>query len=134
MKKVMCACLLAAWLGILAGCGCENGAEADLVFVNHSDAVIVEVVVEFRDRNGGSRNADSSPLRKGDSFGFETGEYPVTIAVYDAPFEKSGQEAMALLTIDKAPGSGGRWFVYACGGDTGLELRADLVRGPGWPP
>ena len=62
---------------LLAGCGyffSDNGAQADLVFVNGSDAQIASVVVY--DSYGGSflqgcQNADGSPIDRGDSFGFE---------------------------------------------------------------
>ena len=77
MKKWFMAGLAALCLLPLSGCaGCDGGEKIDynLVFVNDSDAKIVEVVVDFQDRNGGTRNADSSPLKRGDSFGFEVGE------------------------------------------------------------
>ena len=111
MKKVIGMCLFALCLAALSGCG--GDIEADLVFVNDSDAVIVEVVVDFQDQGGGSRNADSSPLRRGDSFGFEAGEYPVTVYVYDAPFKGFGQKKLACLTIQEAPPDGERWYVTA---------------------
>ena len=63
MKKVIGVCLSALCLAALSGCG--GDIEADLVFVNGSDAVIVEVVVDFQDQGGGSRNADSSPQAQG---------------------------------------------------------------------
>ncbi len=125
MKRFLTLCLTAfAALWALSGCGCENGAEADLVFVNDSDAVIVEVVLVFQDQNGGSRNADSSPLRRGDSFGFEAGEYPATVYVYDAVFEGFGQKELARHTIDEAPRPGERWYVTARDGAGGLALSA----------
>ena len=71
----------------------------DLVFVNQSDAVIVEVVVDFQDQNGGTRNADSSPLKRGETFGFEAGEYPVTVYVYDKVANDVVEGALASLTI-----------------------------------
>ena len=115
MKKWFCAALPALMLaGILSGCG--NDIEADLVFVNDSDAGIVEVVVDFQDQNGGSRNADSSPLRRGDSFGFEAGGYPA-------------EGALAQLTIQEAPPEGERWYVTARDGGGGLALTADTR----WP-
>ena len=109
--------------------GCGNEIEADLVFVNDSNAVIVEVVVDFQDRSGGSRNADSSPLRRGDSFGFEVGEYPVTMWVYDAPFEGFSQKELASFTISEAPPEGERWYVTARDGAGRLMLSADTQ----WP-
>lgn len=131
MKKVFAAGLAALWLTVLAGCSRGGGLEADLVFVNQSGAVIVEVVVEFQDQSGGTRNADGSPLKRGDRLGFEEGEYPVTVLVYDHAVGDVAEGALARIAIEEAPGSG-QWFVYACDGERGLELRADYVRGPGW--
>ena len=132
MKKWFMAGLAALCLLALSGCaGCDGGEKIDynLVFVNDSDAKIVEVVVDFQDQGGGSRNADSSPLRRGDSFGFEAGEYPVTVYVYDAPFKGFGQKKLACLTIQEAPPDGERWYVTARDGAGGLALSADTQ----WP-
>lgn len=122
MKKVFAAGLAALWLMALCGCGCGGDIEADLVFVNQSDAVIVEVVVEFQDQSGGTRNADSSPLKRGESFGFEAGEYPVTVYVYDHAVGDVAEGALARLTIPKAPPEGERWYVAARDGARGLTL------------
>lgn len=123
MKKVFAAGLAALWLTVLAGCG-QDGAviDYDLVFVNQSDATIVEVVVEFQDQSGGTRNADSSPLKRGESFGFEAGEYPVTMYVYDKVADEVVPGALAQLTIPKAPAEGERWYVTARDGAKGLTL------------
>ena len=107
----------------LSGCVRSGDIEADLVFVNQSDAAIVEVVVEFQDRSGGSRNADSSPLRRGESFGFEAGEYPVTVYVYDKVAGDAVEGALARITINEAPPEGERWYVTARDGAEGLTLR-----------
>ena len=122
MKKVFAAGLAALWLTALCGCGRGGDIEADLVFVNQSDAVIVEVVVEFQDQSGGTRNADSSPLKRGESFGFEAGEYPVTVYVYDHAVGDVAEGALAQLTIPKAPAEGERWYVAARDGAKGLTL------------
>ena len=129
MKKAICACLAALCLAALSGCGHEPGAEADLVFVNQSDAKIVEVVVDFQDRNGGTRNADSSPLKRGETFGFEAGEYPVTVYVYDKVANEVVEGALAQFTIREAPPEGERWYVAARDGAEGLTLTADTR----WP-
>ena len=126
MKKWFCAALPALMLaGILSGCGCGNDIEADLVFVNDSDAGIVEVVVDFQDQNGGSRNADSSPLRRGDSFGFEAGAYPVTVYVYDKVANDVVAGAVAQIIVPKAPPEGERWYVTAWDGAGGLALTVE---------
>lgn len=122
MKKVFAAGLAALWLTVLAGCSRGGGIEADLVFVNQSGAVIVEVVVEFQDQSGGTRNADSSPLKRGESFGFEAGEYPVTVYVYDKAVGDVAEGTLAQLTIPKAPPEGERWYVAARDGTKGLTL------------
>ena len=106
----------------LPGCNRGGGEEADLVFVNQSGATIVEVVVEFQDRSGGTRNADSSPLKRGDSFGFEVGEYPATVYVYDKVADDVVPGAVARLTIPEAPTEGERWYVTARDGAGGLAL------------
>lgn len=123
MKKAICVCLAALCLAALSGCGREPGAEADLVFVNQSDVKIVEVVVEFQDQSGGTRNADSSPLKRGETFGFEAGEYPVTVYVYDKAVGDVAEGALAQLAIQEAPPEGERWYVTARGGADGLTLR-----------
>lgn len=128
MKKlvlVISACLLA----VLSACGGPAQLDAGLVFVNDSDAVIVEVVVDFQDQGGGARNADCSPLKKGDTFGFEAGEYPVTVYVYDAPFETFDQKELVSLIVSEAPPEGERWYVTARDGADGLTLLADTI----WP-
>lgn len=127
MKKPVLAvliCLLAA----LSACGSEPGADAGLVFVNDSDAGIVEVVASFQDQEGGTRNADSSPLKKGETFGFAAGEYPVTVAVYDRAVGCAADGELARLTISEAPPEGERWYVTARDAVGGLRLAADTKR------
>lgn len=127
MKKlvlVISACLLT----VLSACASELGADAGLVFVNDSDAVIVEVVASFQDREGGTRNADSSPLKRGETFGFEAGEYPVTVAVYDRAVGRFAEGELARLTISEAPPEDERWYVTAQDGAAGLKLSADTGR------
>lgn len=129
MKKILCVCLAVLCLAVLSACGCGGDIEADLVFINQSDAVIVEVVVEFQDQSGGTRNADSSPLKRGESFGFEAGEYPVTVYVFDRPVYDVSDGALAELTIQSPPPEGERWYVIARDGAGGLELTVDTR----WP-
>lgn len=123
MKRFLTLSLIAfAALCALSGYGCGNDIEADLVFINQSDASIVEVVLEFQDQSGGTRNADGSPLRRGESFGFDAGEYPATVYVYDKAVGRVAGEALAQITINKAPPEGERWYVTARGGAGGLTL------------
>lgn len=130
MKRFLTAMpLVFAMLWALAGCGSDNCEECGLVFVNNSDAAIVEVVADFTDQTSGARRADSCPLKQGESFGFEVGEYPVTLTVYDQLFEDSGQKELASITINGAPPEGERWYVTARDGMVGLVLSADTR----WP-
>lgn len=127
MKKivlVISACLLT----VLSACASEPGADAGLVFVNDSDGAIVEVVASFQDQEGGMRNADSSPLKRGETFGFDAGEYPVTVAVYDRAVGCFAEGELARLTISGAPPEDERWYVTARDGMNGLDLSADTVR------
>jgi len=129
MKKWFMAGLAALCLLALSGCAAGEKIDYDLVFVNDSDAKIVEVVVDFQDQGGGCRNADSCPLERGDSFGFEAGKYPVTVYVYDKVADEVVPGAVAQLTIDKAPPEGERWYVTARDGAGGLALSVDTR----WP-
>ena len=113
----------------LSGCGCDNGANADLVFINDADVAIVTVVADFADRDSGAMNADNSPLKRGESFGFEAGEYPVTVLVYDRAVGRVEDHELARIVIDKAPPEGERWYVTARNGAGGLVLRVDTH----WP-
>ena len=113
----------------LSGCGCDNGANAGLVFVNDSNATIVTVVADFADRDSGAQNADNSPLKRGESLGFETGEYPVTVLVYDRAVGRVEGRELARIVIDEAPPEGERWYVTARDGEVGLVLKVDTH----WP-
>lgn len=124
MKKVMCLLLAVCALAALSGCGGE-AIDYDLVFVNHSDSTIVEVVADFADQLSGARRADSCPLKRGETFGFEAAEYPVTMTVYDRLFEDFGQRELASITIGEAPAEGERWYITARDGVNGLVLTAD---------
>ena len=113
----------------LSGCGCDNGGNADLVFVNGSDAAIVTVVADSESHQEGARNADNSPLKRGDSLSFEAGVYPVTMYVYDRSVMGIEENALARIEIDKAPPEGERWYVTALDWAGGIVLRVDTR----WP-
>ena len=85
---------------ILSGCGCDDGRNTGLVLVNDSDATIVTVVADFADRDSGAMNADNSPLKRGEYLGFETGEYPVTVLVYDRAVGRVEGRELARVVID----------------------------------
>lgn len=105
----------------LSGCGCDIGENADLVFVNDLDATIVEVSVDFADQVSGMRRAGSSPLKKGESFGFEVRGYPVMLVVYG----DLGRTELARTTIRTAPAEGERWYVTVRDRGNGLVFSVD---------
>lgn len=113
----------------LSGCGCDDGGNTGLVFVNDSDAAIVTVVADFASSQEGSRNADSSPLKRGESLGFKAGEYPVTVLVYDRSVGSVEERELARIVIREAPPEGERWYVTARNVAGGLVLKADTH----WP-
>ena len=131
MMKRFLTLILTALLMVsgLSGCGCDDGGNVGLVFVNDSDATIITVVADFADRDSGAQNADGSPLERGDLFGFEAGEYPVTVLVYDRVVGSVEEHELAHIVIDKAPPEGMRWYVTARDGAGGLRLAVE----PYWP-
>lgn len=127
MKRFFTLALMGcAMLFALSGCLHENGAgtiaDTDLVFVNQSDAVIAAVTADFLDQSGGAQNADGSPLKRGETFRLQAGAYPVTLTVYDTPFDGSEQRELARCTVDEAPPEGQQWYVTARDGAGGLTL------------
>lgn len=124
MKRFLTLCLIAfAILLPLCGCGCDNGRDVDLVFVNDSDTTIVAVVADFENQTSGAQNADSSPLKRGETFGFEAGEFPVTLVVYK---DVELREELGRVTVRQAPPEGERWYVTAWGGGNGLSFTVDI--------
>ena len=116
----------------LSGCGCDGGGNIDLVFINDSDTAIVAVIADFtNDRTEGIRHADSSPLERGESFGFEAGGYPVTVVVCDRVVDRfpEREKELARIVIREAPPAGRRWYVTARDGTGGLKLAAETS----WP-
>ena len=124
---VLTLCLLVfAVLFFLCGCGCDSGENAGMVFVNGSNTTIAAVTVEFEDQDSGVRHADSSPLKRGESFGFEMGEYPALVVAYeDAELLKE----VGRVTVREAPPKGECWYVTARDGSAGLVLTVDI----NWP-
>ena len=109
----------------LSGCGRDGGGNVGLVFVNDSDAAIAAVVANFGDHTEGSRNADRSLLKRGDSLSFQSGEYPVTLVVYEIYEDLGRKDELARVTIQNAPPEGKRWYVTAQNGTDGLKLAAE---------
>ena len=138
MKRFLTLVLMAAMMllmtimmfGALSSCGSAGEViDYDLVFVNDSDFTVVTVVAQFEDRVSGVQNADSSPLKKGETFGFEAGAYPVTVAVYDKVVRDYEQGELGRVTIPKAPPEGERWYVTAHDDGSGLAFTVDIS----WP-
>ena len=133
MKRFLTLALTALLLVFgLSGCGCGDGGNVGLVFVNDSDAAIVAVIADFaNDRTEGIQHADSSPMERGENFGFEAGKYPVTVVVCDRAVEHfpEREKELARIVIREAPPEGKRWYVTASDGAGGLELAAEAC----WP-
>lgn len=127
MKRILTG-VLAALMLALSGCGCGD-VNADLVFVNGSDAIIGSVTVDWLNRSETVQPADSSPLKPGESFGFETGSYPVTVRVYRGQSGGWNPPELAVLTVWDAPGEGERWYVTAQNNGNGLTLSLSTC----WP-
>ena len=127
MKRFLTLALMAfVIVSALPGCGSAGEViDYDLVFVNDSDFTVVTVVAQFEDRVSGVQNADSSPLKKGETFGFEAGAYPVTVAVYDKVVRDYEQGELGRVTIPKAPPEGERWYVTARDSGNGLTFTVD---------
>ena len=130
MKRIL-ALILTALLMVsgLSGCGCDDGRNVGLVFVNDSDATIIAVMADFGDHTEGSRNADFNPLKRGDSLSFQSGEYPVTVVVYEAYEDLGPKKELARVTIPNAPPEGKRWYVTAWDCAHGVVLTGE----PCWP-
>lgn len=130
MKRLISLFLTVCVLTGLSGCGSSGEIiDYDLIFVNDSDATIVEVVADFVDRDSGARRADSCPLKRGETLGFEAGEYPVTVLVYNTAVGEIKEGELARIVIPKAPPEGERWYITAQDGPRGIVLAADTE----WP-
>ena len=112
----------------LYGCGCDDGKNVDLVFVNESDVGITTVTIDGEGGTEGAQRADGSPLNPGESFGFEVGKYPVTVTVYGKPADVFGEKKLGQVTISQPPAYGERWCVAARNGVDGLTLTWDVLR------
>lgn len=126
MKRRICLLLAVCVFGTLYACGCDDGREVDLVFVNGSGTTISSVQVASECGEETARHAGGCPLKRGESYGFEAGDYPVTVAAYEGP---SGREELAQVTVSECPPDGERWYVTARDGTDGLRLTVDTC----WP-
>lgn len=111
---------------VLSGCGCDDGRNVDLVFINDSNAVIVAVVADFDDQTSGAQLADSSPLKRSETFGFEAGKYPATVIVYEVI---ELRKELGRVTVREAPPEEERWYVTAHDGGNGLLFTVETE----WP-
>lgn len=91
---VMAALLL---LGLLTACGGE-AMDADVVFVNGTDAPVYRVGVEHSGGAEVGMNADGAPMKREDSLCFELEEYPARIVAIGA------DEAALAETVIRQPG------------------------------
>lgn len=98
-----------------SGCG---DIDADLVFVNQSDTPVGSVKLDCQSSTEVSQYADNSPIKRGESFGFEVESYPVTVTVYK---QAGGRGVLASCVVEEAP-EGDWWFVIARDGENGMEL------------
>lgn len=128
MKRFLTLALIAfIVLHTLSACGCDDGKDVDLVFLNESNRGIVAVCVETESSSEVAQRADSCPMKRGETFGFEAGEYPVTVLVYDTAVGRIGEGELARITVDEAPAEGERWYVTARDGAGGLVLAVDTL-------
>ncbi len=126
-KKVLvisaAALVLALGVSIVAFHACGSAgtdpAQFDLVFLSEASSPIATVEVSSTHHTEGACKADSSPLSKGESFGFTTLVYPATLSVYR---DLEDRRPVAELTVETAPPEGGRWYVTATDGPGGVEL------------
>lgn len=128
MKKLICLLPVICLAVCLSACGCDDSENVDLVFVNDTTISISYVTAESAGHSGGAKHADSSPLNRGETFGFEVDQYPVTLTVYGMPAGKTGEVALGRITVNGAPPEE-RWYITARDGKGGLTLTA----GVRWP-
>lgn len=126
-KKVLivltAALVLALGLSVLAFDVCGNAemdpAQFDLIFLSEASSPIATVEVSSASHTEGACKADSSPLSKGESFGFTTMVYPATVTAYR---DIEARQPIADLTVETAPPEGGRWYVTATDSPGGIAL------------
>lgn len=122
---------LALLLALLGGCAKGDQPEPTLVFVNDCSRSIVMVGVETERSSGGARNADGSPLARGDSLALDCAAWPAEVTVFG---DLNGTEPLASVTVPEEPradntDSGmGTWYVIAQDGPDGLTLTLSLNR------
>lgn len=120
--KLAITAVTAALLCGLSACGCDEGG--DVVFVQTGGIQVTSVAVDGHLGGGYAENADCTPLEKGNSLSFRSGDvgWPMTITACRGA---DGEEPIASLVIPKAPPEGERWFVYFRNGA--------LAYGQSWP-
>lgn len=119
------AALALLWLARSWFSGCGD-VDADLVFVSQSDTPVGSVSLDRLDSTEVGQHADSSPLKRGESFGFGVESYPVTVTVYQ---QVGGKGRLASCVIEEGPAKGERWYVVARDGEEGMELEVSSQ----WP-
>lgn len=129
-RKLLLAAAAVLLLALCCACSETDGAgalddrsEYPLVFFSDTDAEILCIGVDYGEEDGptgGERamNANSSPLRRGESLGFQVGGWPAVVTAYA---DLQCRTVLARLTVDEAPPEGERWYVTA-GGSDGVEL------------
>ncbi len=115
--RIDLAAVSVAWMLLLAAC-VDGSAHADLVFVSETDTAIGLVAVECGWASMAGQNANSCPLRRGESFGFQVDSYPATVTVYR---DAEGRQELASCIIRAEP-AGGRWYVTARDRGSGVIL------------
>ena len=125
MKAIFIMGLAGLLLAALPGCtlarfwasGC-GGGEADVVFVSCTDTPVGSVGLDQQNSAEVGQNADNSPMKRGESLGFEVDGYPVTVTVYAG---SGGKTPLTSCVIEAEP-EGGRWYVVGRDGPDGLTL------------
>lgn len=120
MKKWIAAALLL--LGLLTACGGE-AMDADVVFVNGTDAPVYRVGVEHSGGAKAGMRADGAPMGREESLCFELEEYPARIVAFGA------DEAVLAETVIRKPGPWSVRLVRRESGDYALRAEPAQTNG-----